>query len=143
MAHVICRDDDVAVWMRAAGDVGRSLFGLRGGAVEVVGCGSNWRGTQVWGVTALCEWLGGGMRFGSTDEGDRGRVAEIVDWVSGCAEQLSGLDRGHDGSSDDCRMGVEHFDWSLVFFCFWRTGRPDVGLSIFASTYHILRVIAE
>ncbi len=102
VAHVVCGDDDVPVWMRAAGDVGGGFFWFCGGAVEIGGSGGHWRDTELWSVTVLGWGLGGGVGLGSADEGNRRRVTEVVEGVSGRAEELSGLQGRHDGGGYYC-----------------------------------------
>jgi len=93
---------------------------------------------------AVLGWkLGRGVRLGAANESNRRRVAEIVEGVPGCAEKLSSFHWRHDGGGDDCGVGFEHFDWSLVFVCFWRPGGPDVGFSIFAAAYHVPSIVTK
>lgn len=83
------------------------------------------------------------MGFGTTDEGDRWRVAEVVQRVSGGAQKLSGLDWSHDGRRYDCGVSFKCLNWSPVSIKLGRTGRPDVGFSIFGATDDISGIVAE
>ncbi len=83
------------------------------------------------------------MGFGAADEGDGWRVAEVVQRISGGAEELSGLDRSHDGGRYDCGVGFKCLDWAPVSIELGRTIGPDVGLSVFGATDDIFGIVAE
>lgn len=83
------------------------------------------------------------MRFGAADEGDGWRVAEVVQRVPRGAEELSGLNRSHDGGRHDCGVGFKGLDWAPVSVKLGRTGRPNVGFSVFGATDDIFGIVAE
>lgn len=142
VARVVGGDDDVAARMHGAGDVGRGLIGFAGWT-EIRGCGGRREAGVRGSLVSLACGFGRGVGFGTADEGDRWRVAEVVQRISGGAEELSSLDRSHDGGRYNCGVGFEYLDWAPVSIKLGRTGRPDVGFSVFGATDHIFGIVAE
>lgn len=83
------------------------------------------------------------MGFGAADECYWWRVAEVVQGISGSAEELSGLNRSHDGGRYDCGVGFKYLDWAPVSIKFGVTGRPDVRFSVFGAANDVFGIFAE
>lgn len=83
------------------------------------------------------------MRLCSTDKRDWWRIAQIVNWITRCTKELFCSCRGHDRIGDNGGRCVEHLHWLLVLFRLVLHCWPNIRFAILATTYDVLRIIAE
>lgn len=145
LARVIGNNDDVAIGVFGAGDVGRGLLGhfLIDGDLRVK------RGPR----TVLTRWfLGRGGRLLGVgrlrvlfDSLERYRrwITHIVDGVVGQVEDLLRGGWSRNGDGDDGRVRIQHFDGFLIRFVLCHVNGPNVCSAILAPTNDVPTIIGE